>query len=349
LALIQRTKLTINLDFKSQAKISLISILIAGSLSVFMAYKGFGVWALIAQSIAVNLVSLILYFINNPEYPSIKDISKSSFQKLIKFGGHLTLSSLFQAVYQNSFTFIIGKSFSTSALGMYNKSNQFTLMPISVLTNIVNRVTYPEFSKFQEDNNKLASSNLKFAEYFSYLVFPLFIFFASISYAFIKLFLGDLWLEADSILKILALSYLFYPFTVMNMTIFQIKDRTKTFFQIDLTTKIIGFGILCAMIPHGIYYVCISIGIAQILQFIVSSYFSNKLLGFNVFYYLKTIGINLIYFLAVMLVLQQVNSYIPNFYLQILINFIAFLSSTIILLRFRNRELLSSIFSLIKL
>lgn len=232
LALIQRTKLTINLDFKSQAKISLISILIAGSLSVFMAYKGFGVWALIAQSIAVNLVSLILYFINNPEYPSIKDISKSSFQKLIKFGGHLTLSSLFQAVYQNSFTFIIGKSFSTSALGMYNKSNQFTLMPISVLTNIVNRVTYPEFSKFQEDNNKLASSNLKFAEYFSYLVFPLFIFFASISYAFIKLFLGDLWLEADSILKILALSYLFYPFTVMNMTIFQIKDRTKTFFKL---------------------------------------------------------------------------------------------------------------------
>lgn len=349
LALIQRTKLTINLDFKTQAKISLVSILIAGSISVFMAYKGFGVWALIAQSIMVNFVSLILYFINNPVYPSIKDISQSSFKRLLKFGGNLTLSSLLQAVYQNSFTFVIGKKFSTSALGMYNKSNQFTLMPISVLTNIVNRVTYPEFSKFQNDNERLAITNLKFAEYFSYIVFPLFIFFASISFAFIKIFLGSLWLDADVILKILSLSYILYPFTVMNMTIFQIKDRTKTFFQIDLSTKIVSFIFLCAMIPLGIEWVCLSIGISQLVQFLVSTYCSSKLLNSDTYLYIKRIGMNLIYFVGVLFLIQFVNKFVISAYLQVAVSFFVFFIASIILLWLRDRRLLSNIISIVKL
>jgi len=343
LTLIQRTKLTIDLNYKTQAKISLVSIIIAGFTSTIMAYKGLGIWALVCQTLITNLISLILYYINNPIFPSIRDVTLQSFKKLINFGGPLTISSLIQALYQNSFTFLIGKEYTANKLGMYNKVNQFTLMPISVLTNIVNRVTYPELSKMQSENEKLGYVNYKFAEYFSYVIFPFFIALASVNESFIKIFLGDMWIESVNIFTILSISYMFYPFTVMNMTLFQIKDRTKLFFRIDLVSKLISFLLLCYMLKFGIIWVCISILISQVLQFILSTIFSYKLLQFKTSKYFRSLIINLIYFAFIYVVVLKINNLIENHYSKLIFSLIMFLFSTLFLIKLKDKALFEKI------
>ncbi len=342
-SLIQRTQLVIELNFKRLAKISFISVVISGIVSVIMALNGFGVWALVTQSVLVNLVTLILFSYYNPIVPKINEFSKKSFVHMFKFGGNLTLSSLVQATYQNSFTFLIGKNFTGSTLGFYNKSNQFTLMPISVLTNIINRVTYPEFSKLQDNNLSLAESHLKFIRYFTYLIFPVFIGFASISSEFIYMFLGDNWLGASQIIKILAISYIFFPFIVMNMTIFQIKNRTKLFFHIEIFTKVVGFCMLIFLIPYGIIWVCLAILFSQVLQFFISTYFSNKLLNSSNKIYLKIIFLNLCYFLIVFSLVLIINSYLKSYVVRIFTSGFLFLTFTLILLYIKERSLLSKI------
>ncbi|MFW1331763.1 oligosaccharide flippase family protein, partial [Vibrio parahaemolyticus] len=47
LTLIPRVKLNVAMDFKTQAKISIISVVISGSAAMFLAIKGFGIWALV--------------------------------------------------------------------------------------------------------------------------------------------------------------------------------------------------------------------------------------------------------------------------------------------------------------
>lgn len=336
--LVQRTKLEIELNFKKQASISLTSVIISGIVSITLAYNGFGVWALVFQSILMNVISLVQYFYYNPIFYSFRDVSKKSFNHMFKFGGHLTLSALIQAIYQNSFSFLIGKNISATALGIYNKSNQFTLMPISVLTNVVNRVTYPEFSKCQNDNEFLQNAHLRFLKYFSYFIFPIFFSFAAISNEFVVLFLGEKWLEAVDIIKLLCFAYVLYPFTVMNMTLFQIKNKTSLFFRIDLISKILSFIFLCFLIRYGIKGVCYTIIISQILQFIISIAFSSKLLQSGFFVFFKGIFFSLIYFFVFYLIIGQVNSWIEDSIVKILVAlFISLLS--IILLLFKDKHI----------
>lgn len=338
-SLIQRTRLVIEVNFKKLAKISLTSIVISGTLSIAMALYGLGVWALVAQSLMVNLITLLLLLKNKPITPKFNEISRKSFNHMLKFGGNLTLSSLIQATYQNSFTFLIGKNISVTTLGLYNKSNQFTLMPISVLTNIINRVTFPEFSRIGDNKLHLKLSHLKFTKYFTYLIFPLFIGFASISNDFIKLLLGVQWESADMIIKVLAFSYLFYPFTVMNMTIFQVLDKTRKFLYIDLFSKIFSFIFLLIMLPHGIIFVCLAILFSQLLQLIFSAYSSNKLLDIRNIKYFKIIFTNLIWFLLGYGIVVFLNQDIHNSYLRILVGFVVFGLLTFTIL-FKNERYL---------
>ena len=58
LCTIQRTRMTINLDFKSQTGISLTSLVVSGLVGIGMAYKGWGVWALVWQGIAASVTNI---------------------------------------------------------------------------------------------------------------------------------------------------------------------------------------------------------------------------------------------------------------------------------------------------
>lgn len=339
--LVQRTKLEIELNFKKQASISLISVIISGIISITLAYNNFGVWALVFQSILMNVISLVLYFYFNPIIYSFNDVSKKSFIHMFKFGGNLTLSALIQAIYQNSFSFLIGKNINTTALGIYNKSNQFTLMPISVLTSVVNRVTYPEFSKHQNDNEFLQNAHLRYLKYFSYCIFPVFFTLAALSKEFVILVLGEKWIDAVDIIKLLCFAYILYPFTVINMTLFQVKNRTSLFLRIDLVSKILSFMFLYFLIRYGIKGVCYTIIISQILQFTISIFFSSKLLKSNFITFFKGIFFSLIYFVIFYFITLEVSSLVHVSILKILLSlFISLLS--IILLLFKDKFILKN-------
>ena len=57
----QRAILIIKLDFKTQAKASLIAVILSGGVGIAFAYYGYGVWALVIQAIAsMAIVSYIV-------------------------------------------------------------------------------------------------------------------------------------------------------------------------------------------------------------------------------------------------------------------------------------------------
>jgi teichuronic acid exporter len=63
LTVVQRAKFTKEVDFKTQAKISLLSTVISGIIGVIMAYKGFGVWALAGQNVSSAIISTFLFVV----------------------------------------------------------------------------------------------------------------------------------------------------------------------------------------------------------------------------------------------------------------------------------------------
>ena len=174
LAIVQRAKLTIKLDFKTQAKASLASIFIGGCVGIAMAYKGYGVWALVVQSLLRNGLNTLFLWLLSKWTPKVV-FSKASFKELFSFGSKLLGAGLLDTIYRNIYLIIIGKIFSARELGFYTRAKQFQQLPSENITGIIQRVTFPVLSSIQDDDEKLLKAYRTFIKLSVFVVFPLMI------------------------------------------------------------------------------------------------------------------------------------------------------------------------------
>ena len=170
LSIVQRVKLVKDIDFRSQAIVSFTSSLLSGILGIILAYRGYGVWALVWQQLSNSFFVLLLYLLIVRWRP-IFTFSKRSFIELFSFGSKLLISSLINTVYRNLYAIVIGKKYSSEELGLYSRAEQFALFPSNNIGNIITRVMFPVFSKIQDDNEHLKSIYRKTIQYSSFLVF----------------------------------------------------------------------------------------------------------------------------------------------------------------------------------
>jgi len=288
LVIVHRTKLSISLNFKIQAKYSLLSVMFSGAIGLFLALNGYGVWSLVYQSLLLYVLNAA-FLIFNLRWMPLFVFSKKSFDTLFYFGSKILMASLVQAIYNNLYSVLIAKKFSTQELGLYSKANQFTLFPISTLTTVMQRVAFPYLSSYQEDNDKLFSLNQKFTKLNLILIMPLFFMISALSEPIVKIVFSDAWIDLIPIIRILAIAFVFYPVIVNNMFLFQIKNQTKIYLRIEIITKISGILILLGTLKYGIIIMSYGLLMQQFLQLIITSIYSNKLLEKQLFSQLKMI------------------------------------------------------------
>lgn len=135
LAVVQRALLTVRLDFKTQAKATLIGAVVSGAAGVTMAYTGFGVWAIVTQQV-VNLALVTLFLWVFSHWKPIWAYSWKSFRELFSFGSKLLASGLIDTLYRNMYLIVIGKVFKASDLGYYTRAHQFSDFASSNITGI---------------------------------------------------------------------------------------------------------------------------------------------------------------------------------------------------------------------
>ena len=276
--IVHRTKMNLSMDFKKQAKFSLLSVAISGFISLGLAYIGMGVWALVIQILLLNFLNCIFIWFGFTWYPK-GYFYLDHLKGLFGFGSKVLLSSLIQNIYFNAYPVVIGKILSTKQLGIYSKSNQFTVMPASVLTSVLQRVLFPFFSSHQHDDEKLFKANQFYTMICCLICFPLFFTMAAVSPPLIVILFSDKWSEMVVIFALFCISYSLYPITVNNMMMFQVKNKTKLFLNLEIATKIIGAVILFLTIRKGIAYIGTGILVQQILQLIITSVIMQKMLG----------------------------------------------------------------------
>ena len=288
IALVYRAKLSISMDFKVQAKLSIVSVILSGLTGVYLAFHGFGVWSLVYQSICLYSLNTLLLGLNLKWVPLLK-FSKESFRALFGFGSKLLAAGLIQAIYSNLYSVLIGKVFSTKELGLYAKSSQFTLYPSSMMTNMLQRVLYPYLSQYQNDDKKLFELNKQYYTIIAMLFFPLFVGLGVLAEPFVRLLLSDTWLEAVPLIRVLSITFLFYPFINVNMFVFQIKGMSTRFLWIEILTKITGVIILLVTLKYGVLIMSIGLLVQHLIQLGITSYFSDKAMNSKLFSQIKVL------------------------------------------------------------
>ena len=152
LAIIQKAMLVKKVDFKTLTKISVIAVIISGSLTIFLAMSGFGVWSLVINMIALQSIQTGLLWYFNKWIPSLT-FKVQSFKKYYSFGYKLLLSGLIDTLFYYSYFVIIGKMHLTNQLGYYTNAVKIKDLASFAIVSTVQRVTYPVLSSIQQEKN----------------------------------------------------------------------------------------------------------------------------------------------------------------------------------------------------
>ncbi|MDD4921391.1 MAG: lipopolysaccharide biosynthesis protein [Bacteroidales bacterium] len=278
LGLVQWAKLSITLDFKKLAVASVIAVTISGLCGVWMAYHGYGVWSLVAQTLLNNLTNMLIMWVLSKWHPVLV-FSKDSFYKLFSFGSKLLLSSLLHTVYTNLYTLVIGKRFSSSELGFYNRSSTIAQFSSSNLATVIVRAIYPIQCRMQDDDERLKYFFMKYLRLSCYIIFPITIGICSLAEPLVLLVLKDKWLPAVPLLQILSIAYMWDPIMKMNCSILNVKGRSDYFLKAEIIKKVTGILILIATIPFGVKVMCLGLILYAFADMRIITIYTKKMMG----------------------------------------------------------------------
>lgn len=271
-SIVHRTKLIINLKFKLLAKITFWSGVLSGVIGILLALKGFSYFALVGQSLSLNLLVTIFLFLLSPLKIDFK-FSQRSFKELFSFGYKLMLSGFMHSFYINIYSLIIGKFFSLSSVGFFDKSNRLAKMPSMHFSVVIERVLYPILCSNQ--NNPITSKAVffKYLKLACFIIFPISATFTALSEPLVKLLLTEKWLGMVNFLMILSLTYMFSPITMFGWQLINSKGRSDLTLKAEVIRKIFAIGVLLVTVQFGVIYICVGIFVSMLFDILVISHF----------------------------------------------------------------------------
>lgn len=289
LALVQRTRLTKRIDFKTQTKITLIASIGSGVIGIAMAALGCGVWALVSQSLLSQLLSAFFLWLFNKWMPRLS-FSSNSFRELFGFGWKMMVSNVLDTVWKELYQFVVGKFYSPATLGQYTRAKQFSQLLSSNLTNVIQRVTYPVLSDIQDDKDRMISAYRRIIKTTMFITAIGMFSLGAVSEPLLYCLIGPKWHEAATYLPLICISGSLYPLHAINLNMLQVQGRSDLFLGLEIVKKIIGLAPLLVGAFVGIMPMLFVNLVTGIIAFFLNSYFSGKYLGYSSWRQLKDIA-----------------------------------------------------------
>ena len=278
-SMIQRTIRTKRIDFKSQAKISIIASIFSGVISIGMAWGGWGVWSLVWRSIIQNLCMSVLLWWWIAWRPRLL-FSMASFKELFGFGSKLLISGLIDTTFKNIYYLIIGKFFSATALGYYTRAQSFSTMPSQILTGVIQRVSYPALATIQDDRDRLKRAYRKLIKSTMLLSFVSMIGMAAIAKPLVLTLIGEKWSPSIAYLQLICFAAMLYPLHALNLNMLNVKGRSDLFLRLEIIKKLLVIPTIFAGIFWGIKVMILGMLANSIVAYFLNSYWSGKMVNY---------------------------------------------------------------------
>ena len=248
------------LRFKQIGIISVIVNIICGIIAIILAYLGFSYYTLVINSILTALFTFIAYYILSPVKPSLW-IQISSIQKIARFSFYQLSFNFINYFSRNLDNLLIGKFFSPSALGLYDKSYRLMKMPLQNLTFVITPVLHPVLSNYQDDKRLIYNAHYKIVKLLAIIGFPLSIFFYFSSSEIINIMYGPQWEQSIPVFELLALSIGIQMVLSSTGSIFQATNRTDLMFLSGFLSAILTVGGIIYGVFIGKSLVSVSYGL----------------------------------------------------------------------------------------
>ncbi len=280
---VQLAKVNREMDFRKAFFSGVGGVVISGILGILCAYLGFGLWALVIQSLSNVLVSCLVMLFTVRWRPRLV-LNFRRVAELFRYGWKLLISGLIDTLYHDLSGLIVGKKYDASTLGYYNRGMQFPQVVITPINNSIQSVLLPAMSQHQDKQEQVKAMVRKAIILGSYVIFPIMAGLAGVAEPLVRLLLTDKWLPCVPFLQVFCISYAFWPVHTSNLQAINAMGRSDIFLKLEIAKKTLGIvflsiGVFCFRSPMAIA-ICTTCT-APISIFINTSP-NRKLIGYSI-------------------------------------------------------------------
>lgn len=281
LATVQRANLLIKIDFRTLAIVDIISVAISGIVGITMAYRGFGVWALVAQTMTMQASSSMWLWLLGRWRPS-REFSRNSVSRLWKFGSKLLVAGTVATTTREIYSIVIGKFYRSSELGYYHRAVQTTDVISGTINEIINASSFPILSSIQDERERMISVYSRLLSMTAFVVFPVMTLLAVVASPLVSVLLTDKWLPVVPLIQWLCFARMFTPVSSLNMNILNAVGRSDLFLKLDLSKLPLTILTMAITLPISVKAVVIGSFVNSFICYFINAYLPGKMFNFGV-------------------------------------------------------------------
>lgn len=294
---VQQAYVSKTMQFKRFFYSTIIGTVTSAFIGILMAYKGFGVWALVAQNLSNQIMDTCILWFTVKWRPTL-EFSLTEMKKMFHYGWKLVFSSLLDTVYNNLYSLVIGKFYSAKDLGYYNRGRNIPNMVITNINGSIQSVLFPAFSNSQGDKEKLKSMVRRAIMTSTYLIMPAMMGLAAVSKPLTIILLTEKWLPSVPFMQFSCFILAFWPIHTANLQAINAVGRSDIFLKLEIIKKIMGFSLMVISIPFGIYAMMIGSCLSAIISSFLNASPNKKLLNYGYLEQIKDILPAMLLYLA---------------------------------------------------
>ena len=237
--IVQRNQLRKQLNFKVLSIVTITTSIIALGVTIVMAYKGFGVWALVTQYLITAAIPAVVFWFFIKWRP-IRVFSWKSFKELFGFGFYMFLTNLLNNFSVKIQGLLIGRLYNPATMGYYSKAHSTESLASQSISSVMTQVTYPLYAEAQNNLKQLGNMIRRLTMTIAFITFPLLFILLLLAKPLFILLYSERWLASVPYFQVLCVAGLGVSLTAVNTQAIAAIGKSKVMFVWTLIKRAIG-------------------------------------------------------------------------------------------------------------
>lgn len=280
---VQTAYVSRNMEFKGLFYSTLAASVLSGFISIAMASAGWGVWAMVGQQLSYYIALMTVLFFTVSWKPQAC-FAMSRVGGMFAFGWKLLCASLLDTVFNNLYGLLIGKIYNEELLGSYNRGEQFPKLIASNLGAAIQAVLLPAFATKQDDKEAVRQMVRRAIRLSSFAVIPMLLGLFGVADTLVLALLGEKWMICVPFLRIMCISYCFWPIHITNLQAINAVGRSDIFLKLEVVKKLLSVLALVIGMQFNVYIMVCLKAFQDFLCTFINAAPNRRLLGYSIFH-----------------------------------------------------------------
>ncbi|GGH09454.1 lipopolysaccharide biosynthesis protein [Sphingobacterium alkalisoli] len=286
--IVQYVQILKSFQFNITARINILSIFLSGTITILISVFGYGIWALLLQPVFYSFFRTVFLWIWGKWDISLV-FSIKSLRKHLKFSILFMFSNMINKILSPLYYSILGTNYPLSTTGFYYQANKWGETPNLLISSIIQGTTLSTLAPIQDDFDRFLNACRKTMATLAFVLFPVSICFIVIAQPGFALFLTETWTPSVIYFQIICFAGIFISLSDLNVSFLNIKGKSTYAFNLEFTKLALAIIILAFTYNKGVLNILYGQLCVRIVCYIIVTFFSEKIYGYNFFKQMKDI------------------------------------------------------------